>query len=198
MDQNDEKTREDTSIKMDNNMKDIIKKANANNLSEAEIKKLLDENKGRFDFDKIIASINLKMDKYVVFTDGKEQLVYEDGEFFVVSVTDASKQRRKIKRKEARDMYLEYFIKYQINPFLRKKELNGKAFHVIRRNKDEKEKVQKEQDIVIDKSSTEDDIKKKLEQLKEKEDTIKKNREVKEKNDIKKAKKSKDEPEILK
>ena len=197
MEQDDKKV-ESAPVKIDENMKDIIKKANSSALSEAEIKKLIEENKDRFDFDKIIKSINLKMDKYVVFTDGKEQLVYEDGEFFVVSVTDASHPRKKIKRKEARDMYLEYFIKYQINPFLRQKELSGKSYQVIRRTRDDKENVREGHEIVIDKSSTEDDIKKKLEQLKEKEDTIKKNREVKEKTLTKKAKKAKDEPEISK
>ncbi len=160
-------------VEIDDNLKNIIKNANASQLSKEEIAKLLEENKDRLNFKKLIDSIDLQMKKYVVFTDGKEQLVYEDGEFFVESVVDASIPRKKKKRSEARDMYLEYFIKYQINPFIKQKELNA-TLHQISKKIEIKENTKESiDDISIGENSSEDDIKRKLAKLKEKENKIK-------------------------
>ena len=63
----------------------------------------------------------------VIFTDGENQLVFENGEFFLVSSTDSLKTKIKKKREDARNMYIEYFIKYQLNPILKQKELNEMA-----------------------------------------------------------------------
>ena len=60
----------------------------------------------------------------VIFTDGEEQLIVEDGEFFLVSSTDSLKTKKKKKREEARNMYIEYFIRYQLNPIINQRKLN--------------------------------------------------------------------------
>lgn len=57
-------------------------------------------------------------DEYVIFTDGDSQLKYEYGEFFVESATEYKKRRKKITKDQARDMYLDFFMKYQLNPIL--------------------------------------------------------------------------------
>ena len=180
--------------KLDDNAKEIKKKAESNILTETQIKQLIEENKDRFDFNKIIESIQLKMDKFVVFTDGKEQLVYEDGEFFVESVLEPSQPRKKKKRTEARDMYLEYFIKYQINPFIKQKEMNSMIKQIYKsQNIDvKKEMLDEEREIKIDKDSSEQDLKDKLKELKQKEENIKKNMKPK----VKTVKKSKEKNNI--
>ncbi len=160
-------------VEIDDNLKNIIKNANASQLSKEEITKLLEENRDRLNFKKLIDSIDLQMKKYVVFTDGKEQLVYEDGEFFVESVVDASIPRKKKKRAEARDMYIEYFIKYQINPFIKQKELNAMSQQVSKKIEIEENTKGSIDDMSIGENSSEDDIKRKLAKLKEKENKIK-------------------------
>lgn len=120
-------------IKVDGNAAEIIKKANSTvPLTEAQIKKELEESQERIDFLQILEKFDLKVDGYhVIFSDGEEQLIYEDGAFYIESTVDASEKKRKKKTKsEARDMYLEYFIKYQLNPIIRQKE-KGERIQVI-------------------------------------------------------------------
>ena len=71
-----------------------------------------------------IDEINLEFNKYVIFTDGKVQLIYEDGEFYVVSSTDATVKKEKKKKEEAKNMYLEYFIRYVLNPIIKQRDIN--------------------------------------------------------------------------
>ena len=104
-----------------NNLEEIFKKEvlkNKKELSKEEIKKLTEEARESIDFLKKIDEIELPKDKYVIFTDGDEQLFYENGEFYVISSTDSTKVRKKKTKKEATDMYLNFFIKYQLNPIL--------------------------------------------------------------------------------
>lgn len=112
--------------KIDSNASDIIKKAGQERkLSEAEKKMLIQKINEDFDFRKMINDISmshdLKMDKFVVFTNGKEQLYYENGEFFLISTTDSKKEKKKIKREEARNMYNEYYMITVLNPLLKQK-----------------------------------------------------------------------------
>lgn len=112
--------------KIDSNTKEIIKKANAErNLSDAEKKALIQKINEDFNFRKMINEISLshdlKLDKYVIFTNGKEQLYYENGEFFLISTIDSKKERKKIKREEARNLYNEYYMVTVLNPLLKQK-----------------------------------------------------------------------------
>ncbi len=125
-----------------NNLEEIFKKEvlkNKKELSKEEIKKLTEEARESIDFLKKIDEIELPKDKYVIFTDGDEQLFYENGEFYVISSTDSTKVRKKKTKKEATDMYLNFFIKYQLNPILdlRKQQENK----VKQKQKESKQKV---------------------------------------------------------
>ena len=87
-------------------------------LSAKQKEALKEEASVTVDFLNKIDEIELPKDNYIVFTDGKEQLLYENGDFYVVSTTDSLKKKKKKTKKEATDMYLDFFIKYQLNPIL--------------------------------------------------------------------------------
>ena len=100
----------------------------------------IEEGKVSIDFMEKINDVEIPDNSnYVIFTDGEEQLVYENGEFYVVSTTSSLRKKKKKTKKEATDMYLDYFIKYQLNPLLDARHLN-----------DDKEiaQKQKEQELV--------------------------------------------------
>lgn len=97
--------------------KEILKNIDKK-LSKEEIQKLSKEVNENLNFLQKIDEVELPSDNYVIFTDGDEQLYYENGEFYVISTTDGKKARKKKSKKEATDMYLNYFIKYQLNPIL--------------------------------------------------------------------------------
>ena len=74
----------------------------------------MEEGKVSIDFMQKIDEVEIPDNSnYVIFTDGEEQLVYENGEFYVVSTTSSLRKKKKKTKKEATDMYLDYFIKYQ-------------------------------------------------------------------------------------
>lgn len=107
---------------LDKEFVEMVNKAeNAKKLTKEEFDKLVKEAKESLNFLKLIDNIKIPEEKYVVYTDGEIQLIYEDGEFFLVSTIDSKAEKKKIKRKQAIDLYIEYFIKYQINPIITKR-----------------------------------------------------------------------------
>lgn len=117
--------KDEKNIKIDENLQEIINKIKKEKkLSKEEILKLESDAKQSVEFLSLIDNIKLPIDKYVVFTDGEEQLIYEDGEFFVTSSTDSTKLKKKKKRSEATDMYIEYFIRYILNRINKQKEMD--------------------------------------------------------------------------
>lgn len=132
--------------KIDENLKEILDNLNKEKkLSQEQIQGMLYDIKERFDFDSKLDSIVLKSDKFVIFVDGNDQLVYENGEFFIEDTIDRKKKRQKKKKSEARDLYIEYFIKYQLNPIIKQKEMNGKIKAITRsavvKTKEKKEEI---------------------------------------------------------
>lgn len=117
--------------------KEVLK--NKKELSKEEIKKLTEEARESIDFLKKIDEIELPKDKYVIFTDGDEQLFYENGEFYIISTTDSTKVKKKKTKKEATDMYLDFFIRYQLNPILDLRKQREK--NVKQKQKESKQKV---------------------------------------------------------
>ena len=97
--------------------KEVLKSMD-DKISEKEKKALIEEAKTTLDFLDKIDEVELPSENYVIFTDGKEQLLYENGEFYVISTTDSLRQKVKKTKKQATDMYLDFFIKYQLNPIL--------------------------------------------------------------------------------
>lgn len=91
-------------------------------LSEEDIKKHMNEiQKENIDFLGKIDNIEeYNGEKRIVFTDGNEQLLYEKGEFFIISTIDSKKEKNKITKIKAKEMFLEYFITYILNPTINK------------------------------------------------------------------------------
>lgn len=106
-----------------NIVKDIKK---GNQLSKADIDKLMAEANENLEFVKVIEDIKLEApDNRVIFVDGNEQLLYDHGEFFICDTVDSRKPKKKIKRKEATEKYIEYFIRYQLNPIIEQKQIDN-------------------------------------------------------------------------
>lgn len=107
-------------VPIDYNVKEIIDNLDKKKILTPEDKKRIEES---LNFEGAIEKIDISDNSNrVIFTDGEEQLVFEDGEFFLVSSTDSQKSRKKKKREDARNMYIEYFIKYQLNPIIKQRE----------------------------------------------------------------------------
>ena len=104
-------------------IKEVLKSMDEK-LSAKQKEALREEASVTVDFLNKIDEIELPKDNYIVFTDGKEQLLYENGDFYVVSTTDSLKKKKKKTKKEATDMYLDFFIKYQLNPILDSKNMS--------------------------------------------------------------------------
>lgn len=141
--------------KIDENLKDIMKRAEkSKKLSAAEIEQLKKELQDSQDFLKLIDQIDTEAEyDRVIFTDGNEELIYIDGEFFVVDTIDSTKPKQKKKKSEARDMYLEYFIRYTLNPLIEQEKMKRQVQEMVQEStipKPEKvqpEKVKKEPTI---------------------------------------------------
>ncbi len=137
-----------------NIVKDIKK---GKKFSNEEIDKLMKEANENLEFTKAVNDINIEApDNRVIFVDGNEELTYDHGEFFLSDTTDSRKPKKKIKRKEATEKYIEYFIRYQLNPIIEQKKMN-KISKTITKNeilKPEKSKVKVIENKVLDKVKT--------------------------------------------
>ncbi len=116
----------DIESKQDPTIADLIAKASKENkqLSKEEVEKLLKESNESIEFLEKLKSINMGDDSYrIIFTDGNEQLLYDNGEFFLIDTTNSNGQRKKISKKDSRDRYIEYFMRYVLNPIIKKQEM---------------------------------------------------------------------------
>jgi hypothetical protein len=175
-------------IVKDDNLKDIIKQINkTKGLNKVELDIMLEQANESINFVSKLDEIDLKDDKFrVIFTDGENQLVYENGEFFIISTTDISKPKIKKKKQEARDMYLEYFIKYQLNPILNQVKMNNMVKTIsqevpekdvkIEKNTKKKSILDKSLENLVEKDTKKTRITKKVED-KEKTKTVRKSKE---------------------
>lgn len=153
------------------NLKEILDKiAKEKELSDLEISKLKEQVKESTEFMKLIEKIEIPKDNYVVFTDNEQQLVYENGEFFLVSTVDSTKEKKKKKRLEAKDMYIEYFIRYTLNKISPNKMANiekEKTKDIEREDKDILNLEDKEEkvNLKVNEEKREEQIKKSLESM---------------------------------
>lgn len=141
MEENNEIIRDNT---LEEEFKKEILKNSQKELSKEEIQKLTEEAMQSINFLQKIEEIEIPSDKYVVFTDGEEQLYYENGEFYVISTTDSTKIKKKKTKKEATDMYLDFFIKYQLNPILDQRDIKKQELEITQKENEEKAKLAKE------------------------------------------------------
>lgn len=116
--------REDEKDFLEESFRKEVLKSMDEKLSAKQKEALREEASVTVDFLNKIDEIELPKDNYIVFTDGKEQLLYENGDLYVVSTTDSLKKKKKKTKKEATDMYLDFFIKYQLNPILDSKNMS--------------------------------------------------------------------------
>lgn len=122
MKKNDEKSNEKNEEninleKKDQNLEYIKKQIEKN-------KNVSTDNVEFVSFETLINEIDIKCEKYrVIYIDKEEELVYDDGEFFVCCSIDSRKKKNKITKKKASEMYIEYFIRYQLNPIIEQKKL---------------------------------------------------------------------------
>ena len=106
-------------IEVAKEFQEIVNEANKReNISKEEYDKLLKEIKESIEFMKKLDDIKIPEDVFVVFNEGDEQLIYENGEFFLTSVTVLNSKKEKITRKRAMELNIEYFLKYQVNPII--------------------------------------------------------------------------------
>jgi|GEM_PF-2428445 len=135
----------------DENLDEIIKNIVKNikkekESSSEEIDKLMSEANENLEFAKVINDIKLAApNNRIIFIDGNEQMQYDDGEFFMCETTDSTRPKKKIKRKEATEKYVEYFIRFQLNPIIEQKNMYNmsKTIKKIEPTKEVQEKVQK-------------------------------------------------------
>lgn len=112
-------------------------------------------------------SIKTSSQRVILAVDG-EDLIYDNGEYYIFdSVTKTKK--RKITKKEARDLYIEYFIRYQLNPILENKKMKQMVKNISLKTREENLKVKQEE---------KDKKKKKQEIQKENTDVIKQEEKV--------------------
>jgi alkylated DNA nucleotide flippase Atl1 len=110
---------------LDEIIKNVVKDIKKGEVSSSqEIDKLMAEANENVDFVKVLNDIKLAApNNRVIYIDGNEQMLYDDGEFFMCETTDSTKPKKKIKRKEATEKYIEYFIRYQLNPIIDQKNM---------------------------------------------------------------------------
>ena len=145
--------REDEKDFLEESFRKEVLKSMDEKLSAKQKVALKEEASVTVDFLNKIDEIELPKDNYIVFTDGKEQLLYENGDFYVVSTTDSLKKKKKKTKKEATDMYLDFFIKYQLNPILDSKNMSKE------KSEPSKEKIELAEKEV----QTEPEVKQKIE-----------------------------------
>ena len=112
---------------LDREIIEIIEKSEKNSkISEEKLKELKSKLLEITNYQDELNKINISnISKRVVYTDGNRQLMFDNGEFFEVSATDATQAPIKKTRKEATDMYIEYNINNILNPLIKRKKEFG-------------------------------------------------------------------------
>lgn len=160
---------------IEENLKDIMKnlKKQKNEFSKEEIEAKLNEVNESIEFLKKVEEVEVaKNNKRIIFTNGQDQLLYENGEFFIVSTTDINKKHEKLSKLKAKEMFLEYFITYILNPTIKKENtMVDKNIQKIdiQKNKKQEVKVVAKKENEISKEEIKPKQKSKIEHEKEKE-----------------------------
>lgn len=116
-------------IKREENLEEIKKFVDRemkkkDKLSTEEMRKALIEANENIDFLKTLDDIEVSSGgKRVIFVDGKACLVYDGGIFYVEDSMDSRKSKKKLTRKQATELYVEYFFRYIMNPAIERKKM---------------------------------------------------------------------------
>lgn len=117
--------------KMPENMDEVIKNVvkdikNKKEISGEQLETAMKTANENLEFLNVLEEIKLECpNDRVIYVDGNEELVYDNGEFFLCDTINSKKPRKKIKRKEATEKYIEYFIRFQLNPIIEQKKINN-------------------------------------------------------------------------
>ena len=146
------------------NLEEIKKKIKQNlkkekELSEEELKKIMDEANENVDFLNTLKQFEVPTTgKKVIFVDGKACLVYDSGVFYIEDSVDSKKGKKKLSKQEATEVYVEYFFRYIMNPAIEKKKMMQDVRSITPKVKKEKNIVE---NIKEDKLKETKEIKKK-------------------------------------
>ena len=111
-------------------------------LSKEQIEVLKKTLQQEFNLDIAIESINIDFPKKrVIYVDGKDQLVYDNGEFLIEDTIDSKKTKKKISKQKAMENYIEFFVRYTLNPLIEEKKINDMTKQIIKVNEETKKVI---------------------------------------------------------
>ena len=112
-------------------------------ISQEELNKIMQEANENVEFLKVLDEIETSnTGKKVIFVDGKACLVYDAGSFYVEDSVDSKKLKKKLTKQQAKELYVEYFFRYIMNPAIEAKRLRGEIQKVAVKTKTPKVKSQ--------------------------------------------------------
>lgn len=136
----------ENTVKIDSEVKEIIKKAiKSNKIKKEKIDEKFVKNEilEHVDFLKKLNEIDMISENHrIIFTDKNEQLLYTDGEFYIID-TLTNEKKKKLKKREAHDAYVEYFITYTLNPLIEKKNVEKLKNNIAKSDNKNKQKNEK-------------------------------------------------------
>lgn len=169
----------DKQQEIEENLKEIQKQLkNQESVSPEIVNKLLEESKGSVNFLGLLDKIEVSGESWVVFTDNDEQLLNDNGEFYIQNTLDSTKEKKKIDKEQAKKMYLEYVITYLLNPLVRQKQMNQEINELSQPEVIKEKTIQKtiekqvKKEKVLEKSVQEIEYKTKEKEPKEKNEMI--------------------------
>ena len=131
--------------KLDPGLKEVFKNGNnaimCKNLSKEQIEQLKKNIDKEFNLELAVEEVSIKFPKKrVIFIDGNDELVYDDGEFYIEDTVDSKKDKKKLSKQKAMERYIEFFVRYTLNPLIEEKKIDSITKQIIKIS-DDREKV---------------------------------------------------------
>ncbi len=125
------------------------------NLSQEEMNKIMEEANENIDFLNTLKEIDISSpSKRVIFVDGKACLVYDNGVFYVEDSVDSRKNKKKLTRQQATELYVEYFFRYIMNPAIQQKKMVEQVRKIAVKAKKEPVKKEPKRKVKLDTKET--------------------------------------------
>jgi len=158
-------TNEENVKYIDKAFKEIVSKSySVRRYTEAEIKQKMQELEKGINFFNNLDDIKLDKGKEVVlFVDGASTLSYNDGIFYISDSVSSKKKKKQIERVEATNMYIEFVMKYVLNPLQKNKNVkiigeNANIYTISRNEKNKEVTKKKISSKVLKEKNKEDNI----------------------------------------
>lgn len=138
--------KKDDKVVLEENLMDVYTNLNKgtglDGLSKEQLEALKKSIESEFNLNEKVEAINIKFPKKrVIYVDGELQLVYDDGEFLLEDTVDSKKASKKLTKKKAMELYVEFFVRYTLNPLIEQKNLKSRAKEIIKVNNVKEKKV---------------------------------------------------------